>query len=60
MKDTKQNFNKSGCILELEETHLLHQTEMTFKILVIIVHYITGIPYIKNLLVLPAVARLWF
>lgn len=55
MKDAKQNFNKSSWILELEETHLLHQTEITFKILVTIVPYIY-----KNLLVLPAVARLWF
>lgn len=43
MKDAKQNFNKSSCILELEETHLLHQTEMAFKILVTIVPYITDI-----------------
>lgn len=58
MKDAKQNFNKSSCILELEETHLLHQTEMTLKILVTIVPYITDI--YKKLLVLPAVAGLWF
>lgn len=45
MKDAKQNFNKSSCILDLEETHLLHQTEMTFKVLVArpIVPYITDI-----------------
>lgn len=43
MKDAKQNFNNSSCILELEETHLLHQTEMAFKILVAIVPYITDI-----------------
>lgn len=43
MKDSKQNFNKSSYILELEEKRLLHQTEMTFKILVTMVHDITGI-----------------
>lgn len=43
MKGAKQNFNKSSCIQELEETHLLHQTEITFNILVTIVPYITDI-----------------
>lgn len=62
MKDAKQNFNKSSCILELEETHLLHQTEMTFKILVAIVINMSSTlqTYIKTLLVLPVVAGLWF
>lgn len=41
MKAAKQNCNKSSCILELEETHLLHQTEMIFKMLVTIVPNIT-------------------